>query len=89
MADICSLETDYFIKVITCNDLLAGVKLVGGSPDFHKSLSAASLKANALYPSLNRRTLMLNPPTILKIMLVALFNPLFPEDVRKRIRFMS
>jgi hypothetical protein len=87
VADIRSLETDSLIRVITCNDL-AGVKLVGGSSDFRKSLSAASKMANELYPSLNGRTLMLNPPTLLK-MLVALFNPLFPEAVRKRIRFVS
>ena len=87
VADIRSLETNSMIKLITCNDL-AGVKLVGGSPDLRKSLSAASKKANELYPSLNGRTLMLNPPTLLK-MLVALFNPLFPEAVRQRIRFVS
>ena len=87
VADIRSLETDILIKLITCNDL-AGVKLVGGSPDLRKSLSTASKKANELYPSLNGRTLMLNPPTLLK-MLIALFNPLFPEAVRQRIRFVS
>jgi len=84
-ADMRSLETDSLIKVITCNDL-AGVKLIGGSSDFRTSLSAASKKATAYYPSLAGRTLMLNLPTLLGA-LVKVFTPLFPKTVRNKLRF--
>ena len=87
VADVRSLESDVLVKLITCNDL-AGVKLVGGSPDLRKALSAASKKANELYPTFNGRTLMLNPPKLLAV-LAKLFTPLFPEAVRKRLRFES
>ena len=49
------IKADVLVKLITCNDL-AGVKLVGGSRDLRKSLSAASKKANELYPTFNGRT---------------------------------
>ncbi len=39
LADACSLESDTLVKLITCNNL-AGVKLMGGSLDLHKALSA-------------------------------------------------
>lgn len=84
VADLRSLKADVLVKLITCNDL-AGVKLVGGSPDLRKSLSAASKKANELYPTFNGRTLMLNLPVVL----AKLFTPLFPEAVRNRMRFES
>ena len=87
VADLRSLKADVLVKLITCNDL-AGVKLVGGSPDLRKSLSAASKKANELYPTFNGRTLMLNPPVLLGV-LAKLFTPLFPEAVRNRLRFES
>ena len=87
VADARSLESDALVKLITCNDL-AGVKLVGGSPDLRKALSAASKKANELYPTFNGRTLMLNPPKLLGV-LAKLFTPLFPEAVRRRLRFES
>jgi len=86
-ADMRSLQTDSLIKLVTCNDL-AGVKLIGGSSDFRNSLSSASKKAAALYPSLNGRTLMLNPPTLLGA-LVKVFTPLFPKSVRDKLRFVS
>lgn len=86
-ADMRSLQTDSLIKLITCNDL-SGVKIIGGSKDFRNSLSAASKKATALYPSLNARTLMLNPPKLLGA-LVKLFTPLFPKSVRNKLVFVS
>ena len=85
MADIRSVETDSLIKVITCNDL-SGVKLVGGSSDFRSALSLSSKKAVELYPALSGRSLLLNLPSLLGA-LVKLFTPLFPDAVRKRIRF--
>lgn len=59
---------------------------MGGSRDQRKSLSAASKKANKLYPAFNGRTLMLmlNPPVLLGV-LAKLFTPLFPEAVKKRL----
>ncbi len=87
VSDMRSLERDGLVKLITCNDLL-GVKLVGGSSDFRKALSAASKKANDLYPTFNGRTLMLNPPALLGV-LVKLFTPLFPKAVRRRLKFAS
>lgn len=87
VADMRSLETDKLVMLVTINDL-QGVKLVGGSTDLRKSLSAASKKATELYPSLNGRTLMLNLPALLGA-LVKVFTPLFPEAVRKRLRFES
>jgi hypothetical protein len=85
MADIRSVETDSLIKVITCNDL-SGVKLVGGSSDFRSALSLSSKKAVELYPALSGRSLLLNLPSLLGA-LVKIFTPLFPDAVRKRIRF--
>ena len=85
VADMRSVETDSLINVITCNDL-SGVKLVGGSSDFRSALSLSSKKAVELYPSLSGRSLLLNLPSLLGA-LVKLFTPLFPEAVRKRIRF--
>jgi len=85
IADIRSVETDSLIKVITCNDL-SGVKLVGGSSDFRSALSLSSKKAVELYPALSGRSLLLNLPSLLGA-LVKLFTPLFPDAVRKRIRF--
>lgn len=85
VADMRSLHADSLIEIVTCNDL-KGVKLVGGSKDFQKSLSAASKKANDLYPSLNGRTLMLNLPSLLGP-LVTLFKLFLPKAVTKRLRF--
>ena len=85
VADVRSVETDSLLKLITCNDL-SGVKLIGGSSSFRKSLSQASKLANKLYPSLNGRTLMLNLPSLLGA-LVKLFTPLFPAAVNERLRF--
>jgi hypothetical protein len=85
IADIRSVETDSLIKVITCNDL-SGVKLVGGSSDFRSALSLSSKKAVELYPALSGRSLLLNLPSLLGA-LVKIFTPLFPDAVRKRIRF--
>jgi hypothetical protein len=87
VADIRSKETDSLIKVITVNDL-KGVKVIGGSKDFRSSLSAATKKATELYPSLNGRSLLVNPPALLSA-LIKLFQPLFPKKVMDRIRFES
>ncbi|KAL3823629.1 hypothetical protein ACHAXA_005610 [Cyclostephanos tholiformis] len=87
VADMRSLENDRLVRLITCNDLM-DVKLVGGSPDLRKALSAASKKANELYPTFNGRTLMLNPPALLGV-LARLFTPLFPMAVRRRLKFVS
>lgn len=87
VADMRSVETDSLIMIITGNDL-QGVPLVGGSADFRKALSASSKLATKYYPTLNGRTLMLNLPKLLGA-LVKLFTPLFPKEVRKRLRFES
>lgn len=85
MADRRSLELNKLVKIVSLNDL-SGVKLIGGSSDFRNSLSAASKRANDLYPSLNGITLLLNLPRLLGA-LVKLFTPLFPAAVRERLRF--
>jgi CRAL/TRIO domain. len=59
---------------------------VGGDAAFRKALSAASNKANQLYPNLSGPTFLLNLPTLLGT-LVKVFTPLFPEEVRKRLKF--
>lgn len=82
-----SLQTDALQCVLTANDL-AGVKLVGGSKDFRKALSESSTQANALYPATNGPTLLLNLPKILSA-LVKLFTPLFPPQVRERLKFVQ
>lgn len=80
-----SIESDRLVCVCTANDL-SGIKIVGGSADFRKSLSAASQKANELYPTLSGPSLLLNLPRLLGA-LAKLFTPLFPEEVRKKIKF--
>lgn len=80
-----SMETDKLLSVLTANDL-SGVKLVGGDATFRKALSAASNKANQLYPNLSGTTFLLNLPTLLSA-LVKIFTPLFPDEVRKRLKF--
>jgi hypothetical protein len=85
VANIRSMETDKLVSVLTANDL-SGVKLVGGDAAFRKALSAASNKANQLYPNLSGPTFLLNLPTLLSA-LVKVFTPLFPEEVRKRLKF--
>jgi hypothetical protein len=83
-----SLATDRLVCILTANDL-AGVKLVGGSPDFRKALSVSSKRANDLYPSTyNGPTLLLNLPVILSA-LVQLFTPLFPPEVKARLKFVQ
>ena len=82
-----SLETDQLKCIITANDL-AGVKLVGGSADFRKALSASSNQANTLYPSTNGPTLLLNLPALLSA-LVKLFTPLFSAEVKARLKFVQ
>ena len=62
------------------------MKLVGGSSDFRSALSLSSKKAVELYPALSGRSLLLNLPSLLGAP-VKLFTPLFPDAVRKRIRF--
>mmetsp|Transcript_4789 Transcript_4789/g.9137 ORF Transcript_4789/g.9137 Transcript_4789/m.9137 type:complete len:295 (+) Transcript_4789:170-1054(+) len=85
VANIRSVETDKLVSVLTANDL-SGVKLVGGDAAFRKALSAASNKANQLYPNLSGPTFLLNLPTLLSA-LVKVFTPLFPEEVRRRLKF--
>lgn len=85
VANMRSVESDKVVDVLTANDL-NGVKLVGGDATFRKALSAASTKANELYPSLSGPTFLLNLPKLLGA-LVKLFTPLFPEEVRKRLKF--
>ncbi len=85
VANMKSVATDKLVNVLTANDL-NGVKLVGGDATFRKALSASSTKANELYPSLNGPTFLLNLPRLLGA-LVKIFTPLFPEEVRKRLKF--
>lgn len=85
VANMRSEATDRVVDVLTANDL-KGVKLVGGDATFRKALSAASTKANELYPSLSGPTFLLNLPRLLGA-LVKLFTPLFPVEVRKRLKF--
>jgi hypothetical protein len=85
VANMRSVASDKVVYVLTANDL-KGVKLVGGDATFRKALSAASTKANDLYPSLAGPTFLLNLPKLLGA-LVKLFTPLFPEEVRKRLKF--
>lgn len=85
VANMRSVSSDKVVDVLTANDL-AGVKLVGGDATFRKALGAASTKANELYPSLAGPTFLLNLPRLVGA-LVKLFTPLFPAEVRKRLKF--
>jgi len=80
-----SLEQNRLLKLITTNDL-TGVKLVGGNKPFRTALSAASTQANGLYPNFNGPTLLCNLPKLLGAV-VKLFTPLFPPEVRRRLKF--
>ena len=84
VADLRSMSDDRLISVITANDL-NGVSLLGDS-SFRKALSASSTKANDLYPALSGPTLLLNLPLLLGA-LAKLFTPLFPPEVRQRLKF--
>lgn len=71
------MQTDRLIQVLTANDL-TGIKLVGGSGDFRRALSASSKQATLIYPtSYTGPTLLVNLPPLLNA-LVKLFTPLFP-----------
>lgn len=85
VANTRSLASDQVQCLVTANDL-AGVKLVGGSADFRRALSASSNQANELYPSTNGPTLLLNLPKLLSA-LVKLFTPLFSPEVKARLKF--
>ena len=85
IANMRSVSSDRVVDVLTANDL-KGVKLVGGDATFRKALSAASTKANELYPSLSGPTFLLNLPRVLGA-LVKLFTPLFPKEVNARLKF--
>ncbi len=87
VANMRSEQTDQLITVLTANDLL-GVKLIGGDATFRKALSAASTKANDLYPNLPGPTFLLNLPKLLGA-LVKIFTPLFPAEVRARLKFAA
>ena len=80
-----SIGSDRLVCVCTANDL-SGVKVIGGSAEFRKALSAASQRGNELYPNLSGPSLLLNLPRLLTA-LVKIFTPLFPEEVRKKIKF--
>ena len=81
-----SLSKDRLLGVLTANDL-SGIKLVGGSADFRKALSASSKQASTVYPeSTTGPTLLLNLPKLLSA-LVKVFTPLFPPVVKERLRF--
>jgi hypothetical protein len=80
-----SLVSDKLVCLVTANDL-SGVKLIGGDASFRTALSSASKVAAKLYPSLNGPTLLLNLPALLGA-LAKLFTPLFPPEVRKRLKF--
>lgn len=80
-----SIGSDRLVCVCTANDL-SGVKVIGGSAEFRKALSAVSQRANELYPTLSGPSLLLNLPRLLTA-LVKIFTPLFPEEVRKKIKF--
>ena len=84
VADIRSVSSDKLVYVITANDL-NGVSLLGDS-SFRKALSASSTKANDLYPALSGPTLLLNLPPLLGA-LAKLFTPLFPPEVKQRLKF--
>jgi len=85
VANARSIQSDRLISVITVNDL-KGVKLIGGDATFRNALSATSAITNQLYPGLSGPTLLLNLPRLLGA-LVKLFTPLFPKEVRKKIKF--
>lgn len=81
-----SLATDQLLCVLAANDL-SGVQLIGGSSEFRQALSQSSKQATEVYPdSTVGPTLLLNLPTLLSA-LVKLFTPLFPDAVKKRIKF--
>jgi CRAL/TRIO domain len=80
-----SLASDKLVCLVTANDL-SGVKLIGGDATFRTALSSASKISSKLYPTLNGPTLLLNLPALLGA-LAKLFTPLFPPEVRKRLKF--
>mmetsp|Transcript_1672 Transcript_1672/g.2760 ORF Transcript_1672/g.2760 Transcript_1672/m.2760 type:complete len:309 (-) Transcript_1672:112-1038(-) len=80
-----SIDSNRLVCVCSANDF-SGVKVIGGSAEFRKALSAASQKANELYPTLSGPSLLLNLPRLVGA-LVKLFTPLFPEEVRKRFKY--
>ena len=80
-----SLDMDKLLYVITLNDL-KGLNFIGGDATFRQALSVASKQANAIYPSMNGPTLLLNLPRLLSA-LVKLFTPLFPPEVNARLKF--
>ena len=86
VANMRSLKTDRVVNLLTANDL-TGVKLIGGDASFRQALSAASKISNDLYPNLTGPTLLLNLPRLLGA-LVKLFTPLFPSEVRKKLKFV-
>mmetsp|Transcript_20933 Transcript_20933/g.31803 ORF Transcript_20933/g.31803 Transcript_20933/m.31803 type:complete len:309 (-) Transcript_20933:142-1068(-) len=85
VANSRSKQLDKLVTVLTANDL-AGVQLVGGDATFRKALGAASSKANELYPNTAGPTFLLNLPRLFAA-LTKLFTPLFPKEVRKRLKF--
>lgn len=88
VSDMRSVATDKLLHTVTCNDL-SGVKLIGGSADFRKALSASSNMAASIYPSAyTGPTLLLNLPALVAA-LVQLFTPLFPESVKARLKFQQ
>ena len=80
-----SVEQGRLVRVLAVNDL-AGVKMIGGDAKFRQALGAASNKANDIYPNLNGPTFLLNLPKLLNSF-TKLFTPMFPGEVRKRLKF--
>jgi len=84
VADSLTREGSGLVTIVTANDL-GNVDLLGDAT-FRKALSAASKKANALYPGLGGPTILLNLPAFLGA-LVKVFKPLFPPAVQKKLKF--
>jgi len=84
VADSMTRQGNGLVTVVTTNDLNK-IDLLGDAT-FRNALSAASKKANALYPGYGGPTILLNLPSLLGA-LVKLFKPLFPPAVQKKLKF--
>ena len=82
-----SLKSDKLQCLLTANSL-EGVKLIGGEAKFRTALSGSSKVTDPIYPNYNGPTLLLNLPSLLGA-LVKIFTPLFPPNVRERLRFVK
>ena len=84
VADARTERSGRLCRVLLANDL-GGLNLAGDA-SFRSALSASSMAATRLYPSLAGPTLLLNLPFLLQT-LVSLFKPLFPPAVLERLKF--